>query len=147
MAKFKSKSENKGYSGSKIQSLLLLDFEEKRGNKVMIRQSKRNFTIVFLSLILILGAYATLTPNVHAKSITTQQQEGLAISNEVVGLDLTKYQSAQKSEYQDFYLELLPQENVRYALESNGSKLDIVHTFVNGNLQKINVLENEGSHT
>ncbi len=65
----------------------------------------------------------------------------------MVGLDLTKYQSAQKSEYQDFYLELLPQENVRYALESNGSKLDIVHTFVNGNLQKINVLENEGSHT
>ncbi len=114
----------------------------------MLSHNKHNIIVIFFSLILILGAYATLTPVVHAENLddsTLKQQESLALSNDVVGLDLSKYQFTQKTGNHAFYMGILPQEDVRYTLESDGSKLDIVYTFINGNLQKINVLENEGT--
>ena len=67
------------------------------------------------------------------------------ISNGVVGLDMAKYSATEKEVPQDAYLDVVPQENVRYVLESGGSKVDVLYTFANGNLRKIHVLENEGS--
>jgi hypothetical protein len=112
----------------------------------MTKNPKRKllFITVLLMILLSSSAYTTLIPNVHAAEATIQQ-EGLAVTSNVIGVDLAKYATASKEYRQDSYLGVLPQENMRYTLETDGSKLDIYYTFVNGKLQKIHVLDNQGS--
>src|SRR3989304_7154606 len=112
----------------------------------MAKNSKRKLLsiTVFLSLLLISSAYATLVPNVHAAEITVQQK-GLTILNDVIGLDVEKYDTGSKKGPQDSYLGVVPKENVRYTLESTGSKIDALYTFTNGKLRMIHVLESEGT--
>lgn len=98
--------------------------------------------IVFITL-LVLSAYAYNTPKVQAAEATVQQK-GIVITNNVIGVDSAKYSAI--SEYkQDSYLDVLPQENMRYTLEAQGSKIDLYYTFVNGKLEKIHVLEVQGN--
>jgi hypothetical protein len=107
------------------------------------KTKKLLFITVILSLLFISSTYAALIPNVHAAE-TTILQEGLAVTNNVIGIDLAKY--ATSSEYkQDSYLGVFPQENLRYTLATEGSTLDLYYTFVNGKLQKIHVLEAQGN--
>ena len=111
----------------------------------MAKEKNRKLLLitVILSLLFISSTYAALIPNVHAAE-TTILQEGLAVTNNVIGIDLAKY--ATSSEYkQDSYLGVLPQENLRYTLATEGSTLDLYYTFVNGKLQKIHVLEAQGN--
>jgi hypothetical protein len=113
----------------------------------MTKNSKRKLllTTLFLTLLMISSAYANLIPNVHAAE-TTIKQEGVAVTSNVIGVDLAKYVTVSKDYRQDLlYLDVLPQENLRYTIEADGSKLDIYYTFVNGKLQKIHVLDNLGS--
>jgi hypothetical protein len=112
----------------------------------MKTNSKRRllFTSIMLAALLISSAYAALIPNVHAAEATIQQ-EGLSVTDNVIGVDLTKYATVSEDYRQDLYLDVLPQENLRYTLETGGSKLDFYYTFVNGKLQKIHVLEVQGT--
>jgi len=112
----------------------------------MTKNSKRKllFMTLLLTVLLISSAYATLLPTVNAAEITVQE-EGLAILNEVVGLDMKNYDTSLKEGVKDSYLGVVPQENIRYTLESNGSKVDMLCTFINGHLRMIDVLESEGS--
>ena len=72
------------------------------------------------------------------------QQKSASIAANVIGIDTTKYSTA--SDYtQDTYFNVLPQENIRYTLQSEGSKLDLYYTFVGGKLEKIHVLEVQGN--
>lgn len=130
----------------------------------MIKKPKRKllFITVFLTILLSSSSYAALIPNVHAAEPSTQekisvsipkvnmttsaiQEKGLPILSNVLGLDLAKYATTSQECPQDSYMGVVPEENVRYALESNGSKLDMLYTFANGNLRMIHVLESEGS--
>jgi hypothetical protein len=116
------------------------------GEKEMKRNSKRKLllTTIVLVALLIFSAYAALIPNAQAAEVTIQEK-GLLILNDVVGLDLSKYSIASREGPQKAYLSVVPQENVRYTLETDGSKVDLLCTFTNGKLRMIDVLESEGS--
>lgn len=47
-------------------------------------------TTTMLAALLVCSAYAALMPNVHAAEMTVQQK-GLAVSSDVLGFDLGKY--------------------------------------------------------
>ncbi|MBN1245828.1 hypothetical protein JXA31_09575 [Candidatus Bathyarchaeota archaeon] len=111
----------------------------------MASDSKQKLLLktLFLTTLLITIVYASLMPHVQA-SETAIQQEVLSVTGNVIDIDLTKYAPA--SEYkQDSYMDVLPQENLRYTLETEESTLDLYYTFVSGKLQKIHVLECQGS--
>ena len=112
----------------------------------MATKSKRKilFTTLTLTLMLISSLCTILLPYAHAAQLTIIQK-GEAISEDVIGLDLTKYTKTTKEAPSNSYLEMLPQENVRYTLQSNENKVDILYTFTNGNLRILHVLETRGS--
>jgi hypothetical protein len=112
----------------------------------MAKNSKRKLLLItaILTVLLSSAAFTTLLPKARAAEITVQEK-GFAILNEVVGLDMENYDTVSKEGAQDSYLEVVPQENVHYTLETNGSKINALYTFANGKLRMMNVLENEGS--
>jgi len=112
----------------------------------MVKDSKRRLLFITVLAIILLSScvYMSLIPNVHAAEITPTTK-GLTIINQVVGVDLTRYNATSTLDVSGSYLNELPNENVRYTLSSNVSKIDIQDTFTNGNLQMIDVLENSGS--
>ena len=118
----------------------------KKEKRKMTNISKRKllFTALLIAFLSISSAYAVLIPTVHAAELTSLQK-GEIISKDVVGLDLTKYAKTAQESPPDSYLGVLPQENIRYTLSSNGSKVDIRYTFANGNLRILHVLETKGS--
>jgi hypothetical protein len=107
-------------------------------------KNKLLFSTIILTVLLFSSVYATLVPNVHAAEASIQQ-ESMAVADNVIGVDLAKYPAASEDYRQDLYLDVIPQENLRYTLETNESKIDIQYTFVKGKLQKIHVLDNVGS--
>jgi hypothetical protein len=110
---------------------------------IKISNKKRLFVTTFITLMIIYSVYASLTPTMQASEVKLQQK-GLSISNNVVGIDITKYTITAKEHPQDAYLGALSQENIKYTLQSNQSTLNIAYTFVDGNLQMIHVLEGTG---
>jgi hypothetical protein len=114
----------------------------------MANACKRKLLFATLFLIVLLApiVYSTLIPSAHAAEMPNQQK-GLSILGNVVGLDLTKYAVTAKetpADSQASYLGVVPQENVAYDLTSDGSKVKMLYTFANGKLQMIQVLEREG---
>jgi hypothetical protein len=112
----------------------------------MVKETKRKLryiTVVLGSLLLLSITYSSLIANAHAVELTPREK-GLAALNSVVGLDFTKYTTMSKEYPPDSYLGVVPQETARYNLEADESKLDVLCTFVNGSLQMMSVLENDG---
>ena len=83
--------------------------------------------------------------NISVPSGSTASQKALSMMSSVVGLDTTKYNVTQNVYPNDSYQDILPRENMRCILDSGGSKVDALCTFINGSLQTIEVLDNEGS--
>ena len=107
---------------------------------------KMLFIALFLSLVLISSTQVVLLPTVGAAEVTLPKK-GLAILNDVIGLDLTKYTITTRelqATQQTSYLGVIPKEDVEYDLKSGESNLRILDTFVDGELQMIHVLENDG---
>jgi hypothetical protein len=77
--------------------------------------------------------------------MTSAQEKSLAISRDVVGLDVEKYAASVSGSPSDSYLGVVPQENVRYTFQLNASKVDVRYTFANGKLRMIHVLEGSRS--
>ena len=119
---------------------------KKGGKKKMAKNSRRKllFTILSLAMIVVSSTYAAVIPNAQAAEMTPQQK-WLTILSDVVGVDLAKYVTTAKEYPQSSYLGVVPQEAIKYALESNGSKLEMLCTFTDGSLQRIQVLENDGA--
>ncbi len=88
--------------------------------------------------------YTSLIPNIQAAESTPYQKVEI-ISKDVVGLNLTDYVKTIQESPSDSYLGVIPQENIRYTLNSNDGKVDIHYTFADGKLRKIHVLKSEGS--
>lgn len=104
----------------------------------MAKEVKRKllFVTVFLIALLSFSAYASL-PSVYALESASQEsvppisipetnvtrsaieEKGLQILSSVVGVDLTKYTITSAECAQDSYMDVVPQETVRYVLESN----------------------------
>ncbi len=127
--------------------------------------SHRATMIIFL-LLLSFSIYTTLPPTAQAADSpdnttienliknaipnpnATQpfvDEKSLPILGNVIGLNIPKYSVNLEEFSSDQYLDLVPQENVRYILESEDSKLDVRYTYTNGNLRLISVLETQGT--
>lgn len=77
------------------------------------------------------------------ESIATKKT--LTILDGVVGLDTAAYNVNIASYSQDLYFEVLPQEYLKYTLESDESKLSIVCSFVDEKLRSMNMYVTDGS--
>jgi hypothetical protein len=112
------------------------------GKKMAVKPRRKLLTIISIALITFC-TYAYTLPSVQASEISIQQK-GIAITKSVMDIDIAKYSAT--SEYkQDSYLGVLPQENLRYTLEAQETKIDLYYSFVIGKLQKIHVLEVKGT--
>jgi hypothetical protein len=112
----------------------------------MIKISKQKILPItaLLIILFITSTYAAFLPSVSAKEVTNKQK-GQTILNNVVSIDLAKYSTTASEFPQDLYLGVALQENIRYNLQSNTSKLEIIDTFTNGNLRTMCVLNHTGS--
>jgi hypothetical protein len=114
----------------------------------MVKDNRKLLPITILLLLVSSIAYVGLVPNAYAAE-TTNQEKGLSILNNVVGLDLSKY-TVTTNEYPQqkgtpaLYLDVVPQESIGYDLTSGESKLKMLYTFADGHLQMIHVLETKG---
>jgi hypothetical protein len=112
----------------------------------MAKKSKRRLLLItaVILLLFIFGTFTTVISKVYAADVTVQQK-GLAILKEAVGLDTAEYAVNTKEQSKDSYMGVLPEEDVRYELNSNVSNIKIRCTFVDGKLLMLDVLENQGS--
>jgi heme/copper-type cytochrome/quinol oxidase subunit 2 len=80
-------------------------------------------------------------------SESTPPEKVLTVLKEVVGLDMAKYSTDLELYAQApfLYFEVLPQEDVKYTVESNESKLEVICTFVTGKLRSMNMYVTDGS--
>jgi len=101
----------------------------------MIKHVKKHFllSMVLFSLLLVFCVYSSPAVPVYAQE-QTSVEKGLIFLNDVVGFDLTKYETIPKEYHQDSYFGVVPKENVGYNLESNASKLKLFCTFTNKKL-------------
>jgi hypothetical protein len=124
-----------------------LSTTRKEVKRKMAKASKRKllFSTVMLMVLLFSSVYAALMPKAQAAEASVQQ-ESMAVTDNVIGVNSAKYESVSQDYRQDLlYLDVIPQENVRHTLETNDSKLDLYYTSVNGKLQRIQVLDSLGS--
>ncbi|MCW4010194.1 MAG: hypothetical protein NWF05_06190 [Candidatus Bathyarchaeota archaeon] len=77
---------------------------------------------------------------------STAPQKVLTLLEAVVGLDMAKYRADLEfySETPFLYYDVLPQEDVTYALESDESKLDVLCSFADGKLRSMHTYVTEG---
>jgi len=78
---------------------------------------------------------------------STAPEKVLTVLKEVVGLDMAKYSTDLELYTQALFLyfDVLPQEDVKYALESDESKLDVICAFVDKKLRSMNIYINDGA--
>jgi hypothetical protein len=117
-----------------------------------IRANKRRFlfsTVFICFLIVAIGANDSsvcYAANPEYSELTAPEKV-LTILEEVVGLDMAKY-STELDLYAQapfLYFDILPQEDVKYTLESNESKLEVICAFVDQKLRSLNIYINDGS--
>jgi hypothetical protein len=124
-------------------------------------KSKLLAITLILAILMLVSNYVTMISNVSAAESPLQEpsasspksnmtksaieEKGLPILSNVLSLDMAKYTISSKEGPQDLYMNVAPEQNVRYTLKSNDSKMDMLCTFANGNLRMINVLGREGA--
>lgn len=122
----------------------------------MTRRGKVNkklslFSKVFVCfLIVTMGLNWSVVCNASSQESleeSTAPEKVLTVLKEVVGLDMAKYSTDLELYTQALFLyfDVLPQEDVKYALESDESKLDVICAFVDEKLRSMNIYINDGS--
>jgi hypothetical protein len=109
----------------------------------MNKNNKKFLSSIVVALLLSSIAYIIIP--IAAAEETIPQQKELSLMNDVIGFDLQKYTANRTAAFSDLYLDILPQENVRYLLDSKESKVDISYIYTNRNLRLISVLETQGT--
>jgi hypothetical protein len=98
----------------------------------------------FVACLTVLLVCISLVPETMAID-SSNQQKGLAVADQVLNLDLSKY-SVKTEEYpQNSYFNVVAQENIAYEFKAETGKLKLLYTYANGNLRMISVLESETS--
>lgn len=117
----------------------------------MLRASKKLFlfSTVFVCVLMVTvvmnGSLVCSAANQEYSPESTAPEKVLTILNDVVGLDMATYRTNLDTHNQDLFFETLPQENVKYALESDDSKLEVICTSVNEKLHSMSVYVLDGS--
>jgi hypothetical protein len=99
-------------------------------------------SLFFIALIAS-NVYASLIPNVYATEITAQDR-ALAVLNNVVGLNITAYESHLNSQLDNKFWSF-PQKEAEISFTSSQSKLRARCSFVNNNLRRIYISELNGA--
>jgi len=108
----------------------------------MIRSGKKLFlfSMLFMCGLLVTfgmnGSLVCSAANPEYSDLTAPEKT-LTILKDVVGLDTATYSTNLDTHTQDLYFEVLPQENVKYILESDEGKLEVICTFVNEKLRSM----------
>ncbi len=108
--------------------------------------NRKLFVTLIFAILLISTVCAVLTPSTNAAQPSVQEK-GLSIFSNVLNLNLANYNVTTKEGPQDYYMNVLPEENLRYTFESKESKVDTLCTFTNGNLRMMQVLDVQGPPT
>ncbi len=118
----------------------------------MIKANKKLslFSTVFVWFIIVtigLNGLAVCNAVNPEYSESAPPEKVLTILENVVGLDLAKYSTDLELYAQApfLYFEVLPQEDVKYTLESDESKLEVICAFVDEKLRSMNIYINDGS--
>ena len=86
-----------------------------------------------------------ILPNTNPYEINPRQTEGLTSLSRTLGLNLPDYTDITAQTYPPRqYADAVPQEDIRYQLQSPTNTLDVLCSFVNDQLRMIHILENEG---
>jgi hypothetical protein len=102
--------------------------------------------ILFLIVTIGVGGSSVCNGANPEYSELTAPEKVLAILEEVVGLDMAKY-STELDFYAQapfLYFDVLPQEDVKYTLESNESKLEVICAFADQKLRSLSIYINDG---
>jgi hypothetical protein len=120
--------------------------------RLMIRANKRlllssTFFVWFLVVTIGLNGSVVCNAANPKYSESTAPEKVLTILEEVVGLDMAEYSAELDFHAQApfLYFEVLPQEDVKYTLESNESKVEVICAFVDEKLRLMNIYINDGS--
>ena len=118
----------------------------------MIRANKRlswSYTVFVWFLIVTIGLNFSSVCNAANPeySESTAPEKVLIVLEDVVGLDMAKYSTDLEFYAQApfLYFEVLPQEDVKYLLESNESKLEVISAFADEKLRSLNIYLMDGS--
>ncbi len=106
-------------------------------------KQKLLITAFFLSILMILNAYSTFAPDVHAAELTFQEK-GLTVLSDVAGFNMTEYVAIPRAELNAEYLGL-PQKETDFRLTSNQSVLRARCSFVNNRLHQIYISDYSGA--
>ena len=109
------------------------------------RSNKKISLILLLTLLSLSLIFTALTPTTRAMEISNKDK-GLIALNIALDLNLTEYSITTNANLQkESNLGVYSQEDILYTLISNDNILKVLCTFVDGRLQIMQVLENEGS--
>lgn len=97
--------------------------------------------LLLASILVTISAYVPKASSQEEKT----SEKALTILKDIVGFDLAAYKTRLDSYVQGMYFDTLPQENLRYTLESNESKLEVIFAFVNGKLRSMSVYAINGT--
>jgi hypothetical protein len=113
------------------------------GKKMKVNFSK----FITISIVLLFAAcILSNVSTVEAQTISLQEK-GISITNDVVGIDITKYAVITEERSENPYLGIVPQDYIKITLDSNQTSINIAYNFINGHLQMIHVLEGHGLPT
>lgn len=98
---------------------------------------KKNIILAIVTTILISFMLIQI-PSVFSSELTSPEKT-LIILKDVIGLNTAAYSTNLDKYNQDLYLEVLPQENVKYTFESDENKLEVICTFVTEKLRSIQI--------
>jgi len=115
-----------------------------------IRANKRWFlfsTVLIFFLIVVIGVNDSSVCYAASPEYSelTAPEKVMSILEEVVGLDMTKYRAELDLYAQTpfLYFDVLPQEDVKYTLKSNESKLEVICAFADQKLRSLNIYIND----
>jgi len=115
---------------------------------------KKTLSVLILMVLICTSSYALIIPNTNAEpilpntnpyEINPRQTEGLTSLSSTLGLNMPDYTDITSQTYPPRqYANAVPQEEIRYRLQSSTNNLDVLCSFVNDQLRMIHILENEG---
>ncbi|MDR0460913.1 MAG: hypothetical protein LBH62_05715 [Nitrososphaerota archaeon] len=109
-------------------------------------KNHQKIMLIFLFAVLFSSVFCVLTPStVYAKKLSASEM-GLSVLHDFFGLDLSTYNiEVEENSLSEPSLGNAVYESVFFSLTSKDSKIRLVFTFVNDNLQNMYVFENEGT--
>jgi hypothetical protein len=111
---------------------------------------RSHFIVCFLIMLVFYLEFSTtsaaeiIPENASILLESTAPHKALSIMTNVVSLDTSKYNSTPTRYSTDLFQDTLTRENIHCTFISEGSKIDALCTFINGSLQMIDILDNQG---